>query len=244
MRGPTGFFTHTCILCKRTRLVAIKAASVVFPAKAKTLWLWHKLAFYLEISSLDFLTEEAVPLCCPYCSWCSPLIAPRQLSSVFCCSSFTKWQFSCHLCLSHDPLWPGPNWTRNFPGREFPKESYEEWHNSEQSVKMFFFHLTAALLQFFFFLRQVISSVLVALKCSFLWANSWCILPLIAVSHSSYSAFLLRILLRKRRFNYWEIVYHFCLGILTHSMNMLHSSSFLSSYWKGRNSYPSSLRNY
>lgn len=55
-----------------------------------------------------------------------------------------------------NPLWPGPKWTRNFPGREFPKESYEEWHNSEQSVKMFFFHLTEALLQvcfFFFFFK-------------------------------------------------------------------------------------------
>lgn len=111
-------------------------------------------------------------------------------------------------------------------------------------LKCSFFTWQQPCYNFFFFLRQVISSVLVALKCWFLWANSWCILPLIAVSHSSYSAFLLRILLRKRRFNYWEIVYHFCLGILTHSMNMLHSSSFLSSYWKGRNSYPSSLRNY
>lgn len=51
------------------------------------------------------------------------------------------------------PSGQGQSGTRNFPGREFPKESYEEWHNSEQSVKMFFFHLTAALLQVWFFFK-------------------------------------------------------------------------------------------
>ena len=99
---------------------------------------------------------------------------------------FTKWQFSCHLCLSQDPLQPGPKWTRNFPGREFCKESYEEWHNSEQSVKMFSFSPDSSLVTFFFFkgsdfimtcgFKMLISvgeiAVLLAFDCLFIFRNS------------------------------------------------------------------------
>ena len=161
---------------------------MVFPAKAKTFWLCHKLAFYLEILRLDFLTKGAqvsfqtssptllsllLLMFTPHC--------PEAAQFCLLCISFTKWQFSCHLCLSHDLLQPGPKWTRNFPGRDFRKESYEEWHNSEQSVKMLFFTWQQPCYKFFFFfLREVISSLLVALKYSFLWEKSQCILLLIA----------------------------------------------------------------
>lgn len=201
LRGPTGFFTHTCILCKRTRSVAITAASVVFPAKAKTLGLWHKLAFYLEISSLDFLTEEESPpplsllllMFTPHC--------PRQLIPVFCCSSFTKWVFMSSLPKSWIPSGQGQSEQGISQEGNFLRKVMKNGTILNNQLKCSFFTWQKPCYKFvfFFFLREVISSALVALKCSFLWAKSWCILPSVAVSHNLYSAFLLRTLLEKEK---------------------------------------------